>query len=129
MSVYGTFIEHFSELIEPIYVMEGNVIVKTITGIYMPLEGSSLRRRKYTSGNTALDVQEENEIYLHSMYGKYIKEGTLLKVYSRPEYFLRVVSEVPFDTIGGFQVHRVQRVTGSTPDKQEKLNVKEPRFD
>lgn len=129
MSVYGTFIEHFSELIEPIYVMEGDVLVKTITGIYMPREGSYLKRRKYTSGNTSLDVQEENEIYLHSMYSIYIKEGTLLKVFSRPEYFLRVVSDVPFDTIGGFQIHRVQRVTGSTPDKQEKLNVKEPRFD
>lgn len=129
MSVYGTFIEHFSELIEPIYIMEGDVIVKTITGIYMPIAGSSLKRRKYTSGNTALDVQEENEIYLHSMYSPYIKEGTLLKVYSRPEYFLRVVSDVPFDTIGGFQIHKVQRVTGSTPDKNEKLNVKEPRFD
>lgn len=129
MSVYGTFIEHFSELIEPIYIMEGNTIVKTITGIYMPFAGSSLKRRKYTSGNTALDVQEENEIYLHPVYSSYIKEGTLLKVFSKPNYFLRVVSELPFDTIGGFQIHRVQRVTGSTPDKQEKLNVKEPRFD
>lgn len=95
----------------------------------MPREGSYLKRRKYTSGNTSLDVQEENEIYLHSMYSIYIKEGTLLKVSSRPEYFLRVVSDIPFDTIGGFQIHRVQRVTGSTPDKQGKLNVKEPRFD
>lgn len=95
----------------------------------MPFAGSSLKRRKYTSGNTALDVQEENEIYLHPVYSSYIKEGTLLKVFSKPNYFLRVVSELPFDTIGGFQIHRVQRVTGSTPDKQEKLNVKEPRFD
>ena len=56
--VYGDFLENFLELREPfdVWDKEDASDIRQVIAVYMPNEGGGIKRRKYTSGNTGLDI-------------------------------------------------------------------------
>lgn len=127
--VYGSFYEEFPELVERFHVWtaEDRSDQRLVTGIYMPTKGSGIKRRKYTSGNTALDITESDEIYFSRKYDRQVKEGDYIQKIN-DNIIMRLVSIVPYDKAAGYRVYKVERVTGTTPDKDKPLNVKEAVF-
>lgn len=41
---------------------------------------------------------------------------------------MRLVNILPYDKAAGYRVYKVELVTGTTPDKNQPLNVKEATF-
>ena len=128
--VYGTFVEHFTELNEPCecWNKEDASDKWTIVAIYMPTEGSGIKRRKYTSGNTGLDITESDEFYVSCRYDKDLREGTYIRRIQHPDYVYRLTKDVGYEKAAGYHVFTIERVTGTTIDKQEPLKVKEGYF-
>jgi hypothetical protein len=128
--VYGTFLEHFSELNErcDCWNAEDASDKFQIIAVYMPTSGSGIKRRKYTSGNTGLDVTESDQLYVTDTWCKQLKEGTYIRRLEHPEFVMRLVNEVPYEKAAGYHVWEIERVTGTTIDKQEDLEVKEGYF-
>lgn len=127
--VYGSFYEEFPELMERFHVWtaEDRSDQRLVTGIYMPTKGSGIKRRKYTSGNTALDITEADEIYFSRKYDRQVKEGDYIQKIN-DNIVMRLVSIVSYDKAAGYRVYKVERVTGTTQDKDKPLNVKEAVF-
>lgn len=127
--VYGSFYEEFPELMERFHVWtaEDKSDQRLVIGIYMPTKGSGIKRRKYTSGNTALDITESDEIYFSRKYDRQVKEGDYIQKIN-DNIIMRLVSIVPYDKAAGYRVYKVERVTGTTQDKDKPLNVKEAVF-
>ena len=128
--VYGTFLEHFSELNEACDAWnKADASDKfQIVAVYMPTSGSGIKRRKYTSGNTGLDVTESDQLYVLDIWSKQLREGTYIRRLEHPEFIMRLVNEVPYEKAAGYHVWTIERVTGATIDKTEDLKVKEPYF-
>lgn len=128
--VYGTFLEHFSELNEQCdaWNKEDASDNFTIIAVYMPTKGSGIKRRKYTSGNTGLDITESDQLYVADTWNNKLHEGTYIRRLGHPEFIMRLVSEVPYDKSAGYHVWNIERVTGTTIDKSEDLEVKEGYF-
>lgn len=127
--VYGSFIENFTELYETvsIWTEEDKSDIRTLRGILMPNKGSGIKRRKYTSGNTSLDLNDDDEFYVSTAYRDKVHVGDYLQtVISNVLY--RLTKEVSYHMAAGFLVFKVERVTGATPDKDVPLDVKEPYF-
>ena len=129
MGVYGNFLTPFPELKERIVVWtkEDRSDERTIIAIYMTTGGGGIKRKKYTSGNTALDIQDSDDLYVSTKYDGQIKVGDYFKR-PRSAYIYRVVNRKPYDMAAGYQWYDVERVTGATPDKDEPLPVKEGYF-
>lgn len=129
MGVYGNFLTHFPELKERITVWtkDDHSDEHVIVAIYMTTGGGGIKRKKYTSGNTALDIQDTDDLYVSYRYNSGIKVGDYFKR-PRSEYIYRVVNRKPYDTAAGYQWYDVERVTGATPDKDQPLPVKEGYF-
>lgn len=125
--VYGDFIECFPELHETFafWNKPDKSDLHKVRGVYIPTKGGGIKRRKYTSGNTALDLQEGDAIYVSLRYK--ICEGEYFSRENDP-YTYRIVADVPYDKAAGYRTYAVERVTGTTPDKDEKLEVKEASF-
>lgn len=130
VGIYGTFLEHFAELNEKCDAWnKADASDKfSIIAVYMPTSGSGIKRRKYTSGNTGLDVTESDQLYVLDRWSKQLREGTYIRRLEHPEFIMRLVNEVPYDKAAGYHVWTIERVTGATIDKTEDLKVKEPRF-
>lgn len=128
--IYGTFLEHFAELNEgcEAWNKEDASDKFEIVAVYMPTSGSGIKRRKYTSGNTGLDVTESDQLYVTDFWCKQLREGTYIRRLKHPEFIMRLVNEVPYEKAAGYHVWEIERVTGATIDKTEDLKVKEPRF-
>lgn len=128
--VYGTFLEHFTELNEACdaWNKEDASDKFQITAVYMPTSGSGIKRRKFTSGNTGLDVTESDQLYVLDIWNKQLREGTYIRRLDHPEFIMRLVNEVPYDKVAGYHVWTIERVTGATIDKTEDLKVKEGYF-
>ena len=128
--VYGTFLEHFAELNEACdaWNKEDASDKFQITAVYMPTSGSGIKRRKYTSGNTGLDVTESDQLYVLDIWNKQLREGTYIRRLDHPEFIMRLVNEIPYDKAAGYHVWTIERVTGATIDKTEDLEVKEGYF-
>lgn len=128
--VYGDFIEVFPELFEPCDVWNNadGSDVSHIRAIYMPNKGGGLKRRKYTSGNTAQDVIEEDDFYVEDKYSNICREGTYVRRKRSPQWIMRLTNDLGFDVAAGYHVFKIESVTGATIDKQEGLQVKEGRF-
>ena len=96
--VYGSFYEEFPELIERFHVWtaEDRSDERLITGIYIPTKGSGIKRRKYTSGNTALDITDVDEIYISRRYDGQVKEGDYIQKIS-DNLIMRITNNVPYD--------------------------------
>lgn len=127
--VYGSFYEEFPELVERFHVWtaEDRSDERLITGIYISTKGSGIKRRKYTSGNTALDITDVDEIYISRKYDGQVKEGDYIQKIS-DNLIMRVTNNVPYDRAAGYRVYKVELVTGTTYDKDQPLKVKEATF-
>lgn len=127
---YGDFLEAFPELREPcaIWNKEDASDIERIIAVYMPNEGSGLKRRKFTSGNTAHDVTEVDELYVECRYDKNLREGTYVRRLDKPQWIMRLTEDVGYEKAAGYHVFKIERVTGATIDKTEDLKVKEPHF-
>lgn len=127
--VYGDFIENFMELYElhEVWTKEDKSDIRKINAVYLPDKGDGIKRRKYTSGNTALDIQDVDTIYVSVAFKDKVKVGDYIQKVGDP-YFMRIVNNVPYLKAAGYMVFAVERVTGSTPDKDEQLGVKEGYF-
>ena len=127
--VYGSFYEEFPELVERFYVWtaEDRSDERLITGIYIPTKGSGIKRRKYTSGNTALDITDADEIYISRKYDGQVKEGDYIQKIN-DNLIMRITNNVPYDKAAGYRVYKVELVTGTTYDKDQPLKVKEATF-
>lgn len=128
--VYGTFLEHFAELNEKCdaWNKEDASDKFQIVAVYMPTSGSGIKRRKYTSGNTGLDVTESDQLYVTDFWCKQLREGTYIRRLEHPEFIMRLTKEVPYEKAAGYHIWDIERVTGATIDKQEELKVKEGYF-
>lgn len=127
--VYGSFIENFPELYESfiVWTKEDKSDVRTVRGIYMPSDGDIIKRRKYTSGNTALDIKEVDEFYISRKYDNYVKTGDYIQKV-KDNIIRRLTGVVPYDKAAGYRIYVVERVTGTTTDKNEELSIKEATF-
>lgn len=127
--VYGSFIENFPELYESfiVWTKEDKSDVRTVRGIYMPSNGDTIKRRKYTSGNTALDIKEVDEFYISRKYDNYVKTGDYIQKV-KDNIIRRLTGMVPYDKAAGYRIYVVERVTGTTTDKNEELSIKEATF-
>ena len=127
--VYGSFIENFPELYESfiVWTKEDKSDVRTVRGIYMPSNGDTIKRRKYTSGNTTLDIKEVDEFYISRKYDNYVKTGDYIQKV-KDNIIRRLTGVVPYDKAAGYRIYVVERVTGTTTDKNEELNIKEATF-
>lgn len=127
--VYGSFIENFPELYESfiVWTKEDKSDVRTVRGVYMPSNGDTIKRRKYTSGNTALDIKEVDEFYISRKYDNYVKTGDYIQKV-KDNIIRRLTGVVPYDKAAGYRIYVVERVTGTTTDKNEELNIKEATF-
>lgn len=129
MGVYGNFLTVFPELKERINVWsaDDHSDERTVVAIYITSQGSRIKRRKYTSGNTSLDTKGEDTLFVSGKYQEQIHEGDYFKR-QKCAYTYRVVQKAPYDLAAGYQVYTVERVTGATPDKDQPLPVKEGYF-
>lgn len=127
--VYGSFYEEFPELVERFHVWtaEDRSDERLITGIYIPTKGSGIKRRKYTSGNTALDITDVDEIYISRKYDGQVKEGDYIQKIN-DNLIMRITNDVPYDKAAGYRIYKVELVTGTTYDKDQSLKVKEATF-
>lgn len=127
--VYGSFYEEFPELVERFHVWtaEDRSDERLITGIYIPTKGSGIKRRKYTSGNTALDITDVDEIYISRKYDGQVKEGDYIQKIN-DNLIMRITNDVPYDKAAGYRIYKVELVTGTTYGKDQSLKVKEATF-
>ena len=128
--VYGDFIEVFPELREEfdVWDKEDASDIKRIIAVYMPNEGGGIKRRKYTSGNTGLDITNADEFYVTCTYDKDVKVGTYVRQLSDPRFVMRLTHDVGYDKAAGYHVYEIEWVTGANIDKTEDLVVKEGYF-
>lgn len=128
--VYGDFIEVFPELREPFeaWDKEDASDKRRVIAVYMPNEGGGIKRRKYTSGNTGLDITNSDEFYVDNINGTKVKVGTYIRQLSAPQYVLRLTHDVGYDKAAGYHIYVIERVTGANIDKTEDLKVKEGYF-
>lgn len=129
MSVYGGFITAFPELLETIQVWrESKEDSKFLRIIYIPSKGEEIKRRKYTSGNTSLDIVNEDQIYVKESLKSKINVGDYFTRLLDNKVILRVTGRVPYSKAADYVVFTVQKVTGNTADDTGKLGVKEGYF-
>lgn len=129
MSVYGGFITAFPELLETIQVWkETKEDSKLLRVIYIPSKGEEIKRRKYTSGNTSLDIINEDQIYVKTTLKSKINVGDYFIRLIDNKIIMRVTGQVPYSKAADYIVYTVQKVTGDTIDDTEKLEVKEGYF-
>lgn len=130
MSVYGSFVSCFPELVERISVWtkEDKSDMRIVPVIYMPSKGGGISRRKYTSGNTVQDITDEDELYVKETFSDKLSVGDYF--YRAKENIMRrVTALVPYDGAADYRVFTVQRVTGPRPDQKDTLPIKEAVFD
>lgn len=127
--VYGTFIEDFQELYESFIVGDNDrwENERKVRAILMPSKGSTIKRRKYTSGNTGLDIKEVDEFYISRKYDSLVKIGDYVKKIN-DNIIMRLTGVLPYDKAAGYRIYAIEKVTGTTSDKDEELRVKEAVF-
>lgn len=125
--VYGDFLACFPELNESIEVWtEDTDDIRNITAVFIPSEGSDIKRRKYTSGNTSLDITDEDLLYVHVSYLPQISTGDYFR--RTDKIIWRVVGKLDYAVPADYNVLRVAKVTGATQEQRDPLPVKEGYF-
>ena len=129
MRVYGNSLFAFPELKErlKVWTKEDRSDERSIVAVYMTTEGGGVKRRKYTSGNTSLDIVDSDDLYVDHRYNNLINVGDYFQRKNDP-FIYRVINRKPYDIAAGYLWFDVERVTGATPDKNEVLPVKEGYF-
>lgn len=126
--VYGDFIENFPELYELFeYWYKPGEEHHFCKAVYMPTKGDGIKRRKYTSGNTALDMTETDEFYINHIYDDKVKVGAFIRKVN-DNIIMRLTHNVPYDKAAGYRVYTIERVTGANEEQQQELPVKEAYF-
>lgn len=127
--VYGDFLGAFPELLEAIeiWTAEDRSDKRVVMGTYVPGKGDSIKRRKYTSGNTGLDVVGQDCIYTFAMHNKIIYVGDYVSV---PDVtgIWRIVNIQSFERSADYIICSIEKVTGTTSEHTEELPIKEARF-
>ena len=126
--IYGTFYENFLELQElfEVWDKEDASDMRKIVAIYMPDGGDGIKRRKYTSGNTGLDITESENFYISSRFADQVNIGSYVR--GKDKVLRRLTQRTPYDKAAGYQVYIIERVTGATKDKSQSLGAKEGYF-
>lgn len=126
--VYGDFMENFPELYDTFeYWYNPGDKHETCRAIYMPDQGDGIKRRKYTSGNTALDLKESDEFYINHIYDGKVKVGAFIRQLG-DNIIMRLTHEVPYSKAAGYHIYTIERVTGANEEQQQELPVKEAYF-
>ena len=128
--VYGDFYENFPELMESFYHWRewgDKANAKIVKAIYMPTKGDGIKRRKYTSGNTGLDMQERDEFWVNHVYDDIIRTGDYIQSI-KDNIIMRLVDRLPYDKAAGYRTYSIERVTGANEDKTDQLEIKEAYF-
>lgn len=129
MGVYGNLLTHFPELYRRIEVWTNpdKADKRTVVGVYLPSKGDKLKRWKFSSRGTAIDISSDDVLFVLSRYRDKVREGDY---FYEPDQqrIMRVMGEQDFSHPGGFIVFTVERVTGATVDQQDRLEVKEAYF-
>ena len=125
--VYGDFLACFPELNESIEVWtEDTDDIRNITAVFIPSGGSDIKRRKYTSGYTSLDITDEDLLYVHVSYLPQISTGDYFR--RTDKIIWRVVGKLDYAVPADYNVLRVAKVTGATQEQRDPLPVKEGYF-
>ena len=130
MGVYGDFLVCFQELMETIEVWTkaDKSDLHRIRAVYIPSGGDTIKRRKYTSGNTGLDIVGNDLLQVPFTFRNKIKIGDYFRREKDPEMW-RVTGVVDYTKPADFLQFIIERVTGATPEHTEPLPVKGGRFD
>lgn len=127
--VYGDFLSCFPELNESITVWTNpdKSDSRAIPAIYIPIGGSNIKRRKLTSGNTALDIVDDDQLFIHTSYSNQISTGDY---FCRSDKIIwRVVGKLNYSLPADFLVLKIEKVTGAIEGEHvEALPVKEGYF-
>lgn len=86
-----------------------------------------MARRKYTSGNTALDIEDDDTMYVSARYANKIGVGDYFQRALSP-YIERVMRSEDYIKQAGYKMFMTERVTGATYNKDQSLPVKEAYF-
>lgn len=127
--IYGDFIEAFPELMESFYIwrQDDRSDQYLVRAIYLPGGGDAIKRRKYTSGNTGLDIKGSDDFYITESQAKNILIGDYVARPDSNEIF-RLTELLPYHKAAGYRLYTVERVTGTTINKDKDLDVKEAYF-
>ena len=130
MGKYGDFITCFQELMETIEVWAkaDKSDLHRIRAVYIPSGGDSIKRRKYTSGNTGLDIVGDDLLQVHFIYKGKINVGDYFRRENDPEMW-RATGLLDYTKPADFLQFTVERVTGATSEQTEPLPIKGGRFD
>lgn len=127
--IYGDFLVCFPELqeIASVWTKEDRADLRAVPIVYIPDRGSSIKRRKFTSGNTALDIEDDDYIYVHDSHKSQISEGDY---FCRADKIIwRVSGKVDYSLPADYLCYAIVKVTGATYEQTDRLEVKEGRFD
>lgn len=129
MGVYGNFLTVFPELMQTITVwtLKDHSDERKVRCIYADTLPDGIRRKKFTSQNTAQDLFEDAQIYVDTRYAKWIGVGDYFRNPNQ-DYMMRVVAQREYNYAAGYIVFNVERVGGTTPDQTGELKVKEAYF-
>ena len=134
MSVYGNMLAIFPELFRTITVWtEANEPgekenERVIRGVFMPTRGDRLAYQKYSNRGRAIQYYEDDHLFVTKKYADKIGVGDF---FYEPEnkHIHRIVGAVDLQYMGAYTCFTTERVTGTTIDHTENLDVKEATFD
>lgn len=129
MGVYGNFMTAFPELMRRLTVWskKDESDSRIIRGILLDDTADGIRRKKFTSGNTAMDMYDDAILYTDIKYRDKIQVGDYLR-HPDQHYMMRVCHEREYNFAAGYEAWDVERVGGSTPEQTEELSVREAYF-
>lgn len=129
MGVYGNFLTAFPELMETVQVWTkpDKSDIRLIRCMFVDDKMRGLARRKYTSGNTAHDIEDDDTMYVSAKYVGKIGVGDYFHRTGSP-YTERVIRGEDYKKQAGYRMYMTERVTGATADKDQALPVKEAYF-
>lgn len=124
--VYGNFLTAFPELMQPVMVWtkKDGSDKRTIRAILLDDTADGIRRKKYTSGNTALDIYDDAILYIDAIYIGYVNVGDYF-YHPNNGYMMRICHQREYNQAAGYEAWDVEKVGGTTPEQTNKLNVKE----
>lgn len=133
MAVYGNLLAAFPELIRTITCWtapnEGTVKQneRTIRGVFLPTRGDKLEYQKYSNRGRAIQYFEDDHLFVGQAYASKVDVGDF---FYDPEdsNVHRIIGRMNLQFAAGYTCFTTQRVTGSTIDHTEELEVKEAEF-
>lgn len=133
MAVYGNMLAIFPELLRSITVWTApnetaeKQNERVIRGAFLPTRGDKLEYQKYSNRGRAIQYFEDDHLFVGTQYADKVAIGDFF--YDPDHHNIhRILGEMDLQFVGGYICFATQRVTGTTIDHTEKLNVKEAEF-